>query len=93
MGNYKAIVSNCVKADVLGKESEGTGKRVIDIPTQFDQDLSFSMFKSNGGGETEGIEKDENQGNVEEQLRQLVDERMREIKAVAEKVSVKSRVQ
>ncbi|CAA3016458.1 histone acetyltransferase type B catalytic subunit [Olea europaea subsp. europaea] len=87
MENYRIIVSNRVKADVIGKESEGAGKRIIDIPTEFDQELSFAMFKSNGDDAT-GIEKDENEGNLEEQLRQLVDERMKEIELVGEKISV-----
>ncbi|KAL2501116.1 Histone acetyltransferase type B catalytic subunit [Forsythia ovata] len=87
MENYRTIISDRVKADVIGKESEGAGKRIIDIPTEFDQEMSFAMFKSNGG-EATSIEKDENQGNLEEQLRQLVDERMKEIKLVAQKISV-----
>ncbi|KAL3825234.1 hypothetical protein ACJIZ3_021263 [Penstemon smallii] len=88
MDNYMTIVSNRVKADVLGKESEGAGKRLVDIPTEFDSDMSFSMFKSEGR-EATNIEKDDNQqGNIEEQLRQLVDERMKEIKSVAEKITV-----
>lgn len=87
MDNYTTIVSNRVKADVLGKESEGAGKRVVDIPSQFDQDMSFAMFKS-AGDESGGIEKEENEGeNLEEQLRQLVDERLKKINSVAEKVS------
>ncbi|KAG8376098.1 hypothetical protein BUALT_Bualt09G0028100 [Buddleja alternifolia] len=87
MENYNTIISNRVKADVIGKESEGAGKRLIDIPTEFDQDMSFAMFKSEGG-EAASIEKDDDQGNQEDQLRQLVEERMKEIKLVAEKVSV-----
>ncbi|KAI3443675.1 hypothetical protein Pfo_000340 [Paulownia fortunei] len=87
MENYKTIISNRVKADVVGKESEGSGKRLIDIPTQFDQDMSFAMFKSQDG-ESTSIEKDDNQCNQEDLLRQLVDERMKEIKSVAEKMSV-----
>lgn len=87
MDNYKTMISNRVKADVIGKESEGAGKRLIDIPTEFDPEMSFAMFKSQGDNAT-GFEKDDNQTNQEEQLRQLVDERLKQIKSVAEKVSV-----
>lgn len=90
MDNYTTIISNSVKADVLGKEGEGAGKRLVDIPTQFDQDMSFSMFKSSGN-ESGGIEKEDNQGDQEEQLRQLVDDRMKQIKSVAEKVSASAK--
>ncbi|KAL3642955.1 hypothetical protein CASFOL_013770 [Castilleja foliolosa] len=86
--NYETMIFNRVKADVVGKDNEGAGKRLIDIPTQFDVDISFAMFKSRDGEYT-SIEKDENQGNQEEQLRQLVGERMEEIKSVAGKVAVK----
>lgn len=87
MDNYKTMISNRIKADVIGKESEGAGKRLIDIPTEFDPEMSFAMFKSQGDDAT-GFEKDDNQTNQEEQLRQLVDERLKQIKSVAEKVSV-----
>ncbi|KAL7096809.1 hypothetical protein ACP275_10G103000 [Erythranthe tilingii] len=88
--NWKTVISNRVRADVIGKESEGAGKRLIDIPTQFDQRMSFAMFKTNGG-ESDMLMKDENQGNIEEELRKLVDERITEIKAVAKKLSVKNK--
>ncbi|XP_042055562.1 histone acetyltransferase type B catalytic subunit-like [Salvia splendens] len=86
MDNYVTIVSNRVNADVLGKEVEGAGKQLVDIPSEFDQDMSFAMFKS-AGDESSGIEKEADQGNVEEQLRQLVDDRMKQIKSVVQKVS------
>ncbi|KAL0337322.1 UNVERIFIED_CONTAM: Histone acetyltransferase type B catalytic subunit [Sesamum calycinum] len=87
MENYKTMISNRVKADVIGKESDGAGKRLIDIPTEFDPEMSFAMFKSQGD-DANGIEKDDNQTNQEELLRQLVDERLKQIRSVAEKVSV-----
>ncbi|XP_011077945.1 histone acetyltransferase type B catalytic subunit isoform X2 [Sesamum indicum] len=87
MENYKTMISNRVKADVIGKESDGAAKRLIDIPTEFDPEMSFAMFKSQGN-DANGIEKDDNQTNQEEQLRQLVDERLKQIKSVAEKVAV-----
>ncbi|VFQ83018.1 unnamed protein product [Cuscuta campestris] len=43
----------------------------------------FCSFKSPVGG----IEKDEKQNNLEEQLEKLLDERMKQIKSTAEKVS------
>ncbi|XP_027067268.1 histone acetyltransferase type B catalytic subunit-like isoform X1 [Coffea arabica] len=83
---YRTIVSSRIKADVIGKDSEGVGKRVIDVPTEYDQEASFVMYKSLNGDAT-NREMAENRSNQEEQLRQLVDERMKEIKLIAEKVS------
>ncbi|GER51399.1 histone acetyltransferase type B catalytic subunit [Striga asiatica] len=87
MENYVTIISGHVRADVIGKESEGAGKRLVDIPTQFDKDMSFAMFKSRDGDCIGAVEKDESEGNQEEQLKQLVEERMREIKSIGEKVA------
>lgn len=83
---YQAIVSHRVKAEVVGKDSEGAGKQVIDVPTEYDQQMSFVMFKSQNG-ESSSIETADNQSIVEEQLQKLVDKRMNQIKLIAEKVS------
>ncbi|KAK4345124.1 hypothetical protein RND71_035300 [Anisodus tanguticus] len=90
METYRAIVSHRVKAEVIGKDTEGEGKQVIDVTTEYDQQMSFVMFKSQNG-ESSSIEKADNQSNVEEQLQKLVDERMNQIKLIAEKVSVHRR--
>ncbi|XP_016446823.2 histone acetyltransferase type B catalytic subunit [Nicotiana tabacum] len=87
METYRTIVLHRVKAEVVGKDSEGNGKQVIDVPTEYDQEMSFVMFKSQNG-ESSSIEKADNQSNVEEQLQKLVDERLDQIKLIAEKVSV-----
>ncbi|TMX02718.1 hypothetical protein EJD97_020217 [Solanum chilense] len=84
---YQAIVSHRVKAEVLGKDSEGAGKQVIDVPTEHDQEMSFVMFKSQNGESSSSIETADNQSIVEEQLQKLVDQRMKQIKLIAEKVS------
>lgn len=86
MQNFRTIISARVKADVIGKDSEGAGKRVVDVPTEYEQEMSFVMFKSEND-ETTKPEIDENQSKQEEQLRQLVDARMEDIKSIAEKVS------
>ncbi|KAM7509638.1 hypothetical protein LguiA_020091 [Lonicera macranthoides] len=87
MENYRIIISDAVKADVIGKDSGAANKRIVEVSTEFDQEMSFVMFKSKNG-EPNNIEMDENQTTVEEQLRQLVDERMKEIELIAEKVSL-----
>ncbi|KAA8534879.1 hypothetical protein F0562_029905 [Nyssa sinensis] len=87
METYRTIISNRIKANVIGKDSGTAGKRVIEVPTDYDQDMSFCMFRSQNG-EASSIEMDENQTNLEEQLRQLVDERMKEVRLIVEKVSL-----
>lgn len=85
MEGYRAIIADKVKADVIGKDSEVGGKRVVDVPTEHDQEMSFVMFKYDDGLSCR--KDDENQANVEEQLQKLVDERMKQIKLIADKVS------
>ncbi|XP_031108212.1 histone acetyltransferase type B catalytic subunit [Ipomoea triloba] len=85
MEGYRAIIADKVKADVIGKDSEVGGKRVVDVPTEHDQEMSFVMFKYDDGLSCR--KDDEKQANVEEQLQKLVDERMKQIKLIADKVS------
>ncbi|KAG9156120.1 hypothetical protein Leryth_024697 [Lithospermum erythrorhizon] len=82
---FRSIVSERIKADIIGKLSETDGKQLIDVPTEYDEEMSFVMFKSQTG-EKSSIEVDENLNNNEEQLKELVDMRMKEITSVAEKV-------
>ncbi|KAL4283782.1 hypothetical protein GQ457_16G003130 [Hibiscus cannabinus] len=89
MEDYATIISNRVKADILGKDSETTGKQVIDVPSVHDVETSFVMFRSQNG-EVGGVQMDEDQTKTQEQqLQQLVDERIKEVKLIAEKVSRK----
>ncbi|KAK9274736.1 hypothetical protein L1049_021987 [Liquidambar formosana] len=87
MENYVTFISDLVKADIIGKDSGTDGKQVIEVASDYDQEMSFVMFKSQAG-EASSIQMDENQTNQEEQLQQLVDERVKEIKLVAQKVSL-----
>ncbi|XP_059633059.1 histone acetyltransferase type B catalytic subunit [Cornus florida] len=88
METYRTIISDRIKADVIGKETGPAGKRVIEVPTSYDQEMSFVLFKSQNG-EASSIEMDENQISPEEQLQQLVDMRMKEIKLIVQKVSLR----
>lgn len=88
MEDFVAIVSNRMKEDIIGKGSETSGKQVIEVPSDYDQDMSFVMCKSQSVETASTVQVDENQSKQqEEQLQQLVDERVQSIKLVAEKVS------
>ncbi|XP_071716371.1 histone acetyltransferase type B catalytic subunit [Rutidosis leptorrhynchoides] len=91
--NFKTIVLDRIRADVIGKDTGASGKRVIDIPTEYDPEASFVMFKTSGGDgeESKEVEMEEDDKiKQEEQLQKLVDARIEAIKVVAQKVSVKS---
>ena len=88
--NFVAIVSNRMKEDIIGKDSDTAGKKVIQVPSEYNKEMSFVMFRlgsDEAGGDVPAV-NDENQANQEEQLQKLVDERVEEIKSVAEKVSL-----
>lgn len=86
--DFVAIVSHHMKEDILGKDSDTAGKQVIQVPTEYDEDMSFVMSRfASGEAEKNVPTVDENQANQAEQLQKLVDERVKEIKLVAEKVN------
>ncbi|CAL5377617.1 unnamed protein product [Camellia sinensis] len=80
---------DCVRADVIRTDSGVAEKRVIEFPTDYDQEMSFVMFRCTNG-EASRIEMDESQTNQEQQLKGLVDERMKVIKSIAQKVCPRS---
>ncbi|KAE8705879.1 histone acetyltransferase type B catalytic subunit-like isoform X2 [Hibiscus syriacus] len=89
MEDYVTVISNRMKTDILGKDSQTAGKQVIEVPSVNDEETSFVMFRSRNG-EVGGIQMDEDQAKTQEQqLQQSVDERIKEVKLIAEKVSQK----
>ncbi|KAL0734911.1 hypothetical protein Bca4012_011121 [Brassica carinata] len=90
MEDYASVITNHVRADILGKDIEAPKKQVVDVPTSYAAEASFVVFKSLNGEEGDNgsnVQVDENKPEQEQQLKQLVEERIREIKMVAEKVS------
>ncbi|KAK4790460.1 hypothetical protein SAY86_017764 [Trapa natans] len=83
MDNYFTIVSNRVRAKVLGTAARTTGKKVMNIPNSHNPRMSFVMFRVGGG-----INAFKDQNIREEHIKQLIDRRLEEIKLIAEKVLV-----
>lgn len=86
MENYRTIILDHIKATVIGKDAGDAGKQLVDVPTEYDQEPSFVMFKSQNG-ESSLTVKEDDQNNQEEQLQQLVNERIKEVELIAQKVS------
>lgn len=87
MEDFLSIISNRVKYDILGKDSDTSGKKLVEVPSAYDQEISFVMFRSEAD-EASSVQMDENQKNQEEQLQKLVEERVDEIKLIAEKITM-----
>ncbi|XVE54133.1 hypothetical protein DITRI_Ditri03aG0056600 [Diplodiscus trichospermus] len=87
MEDYLTVISDRVKADILGKDSETAGKQVIEVPSDHNEEMSFVMFRSRNSKVGGGVQMDEDQTKTQgEQLQLLVDERIKEIKLIAQKV-------
>ncbi|XXG48205.1 hypothetical protein AAC387_Pa02g2717 [Persea americana] len=89
MENYKTCISDRVKVDILGKDVGAVGKRVIQVPNNDESDTSFVLFRPQSAGKDDGLgdELEGIQENQGEQLSELFDERVEEIKAVAKTIS------
>ncbi|XP_057968544.1 histone acetyltransferase type B catalytic subunit isoform X2 [Malania oleifera] len=87
MENYTSFISDRMKAKIIERDSGSGGKRLVEVPSNYDQETSFVMFTAQDG-EAGIVQMDENQTNQEEQLQQMVDERVKEIKSIAQKVSL-----
>ncbi|KAJ8750861.1 hypothetical protein K2173_016042 [Erythroxylum novogranatense] len=85
MEDFVTVISHRIRTDILGKDSGNGGKQVIEVPSDYDPEASFVMFRSQNC-EASCVPMDENQTNQEQQLQQLVDERIKEIKLIAQKV-------
>ncbi|CAL5388601.1 unnamed protein product [Camellia sinensis] len=102
---------DCVRAEVIRKDSGAAEKRVIEFPIGVQDDKNGTISLPVPGrrcslatdicmlledkvlctnGEASWIEMDENQTDQEQQLKGLVDERMKEIKSIAQKVCPRS---
>ncbi|EXB38802.1 Histone acetyltransferase type B catalytic subunit [Morus notabilis] len=86
--DFVAIISNRMKEDIIGKDSGTSAKQVIQVPSEYDEEMSFVMLRSKSSEGACNVQMvGENQASQEEQLQKLVDERVKQIKLVAVKVS------
>lgn len=85
MEDFVTIVSNRMKYEILGKDSSTTGKRLAEVASDYDAEMSFVMFRS-AANDSSSVQMDDNQSNQEDQLQKLVDERVKVIKLIAEKL-------
>ncbi|XP_057549515.1 histone acetyltransferase type B catalytic subunit [Amaranthus tricolor] len=87
MENYRIFITDQVKISVIGKDSGTNGKQVIETPNEFGEAFVLYKPQDEKDGQIE-VDVDEDQKKQqEEQLLQIVDERLKEIQLVAQKVS------
>ncbi|XP_044945874.1 probable histone acetyltransferase type B catalytic subunit isoform X2 [Hordeum vulgare subsp. vulgare] len=90
IGNFRACIYDRTKGELLGAASGTNGKRLVQVPTSFDEDTSFAVFWTKEGGDEDNQtvqQQPEDLATQEEQLNELVDNQMEEIAEVAKNVT------
>ncbi|KAL5697463.1 histone acetyltransferase [Ranunculus cassubicifolius] len=95
MKNFKTLITERTRDDVIGNADAGGdgGKQIIETPNEYDDhEMTFVMFRPSDNVQVDNVnaEIQENQENIEEQLKELVDIRMKEIVEIASKVALPS---
>ncbi|PIA42839.1 hypothetical protein AQUCO_02000351v1 [Aquilegia coerulea] len=90
MENYRTLITDRTRNDILGKDTGVAEKQLIEVPNDYDHEMTFVMFCPSDNVKMDKInaEVEGNQVTREEQLKQLVDERMKEIMEIAQKISL-----
>lgn len=86
MENYRIFITDQVKASVIGKDPGTKGKQITDTPNDFGDD-AFVMYKSQDCEDGNVVMDEDQKKQQEQQLLDIVEERMEEIQLVAQKVS------
>ncbi|XP_020590030.1 probable histone acetyltransferase type B catalytic subunit isoform X2 [Phalaenopsis equestris] len=88
MENFRAVILARVRSDIFDKDAESKGKHLVEVPNDYDHDMTFVVYCPHEGGESESLERrlDSDQADQEQQLNKLVDKKLEEIVEIAEKV-------
>ncbi|KAL5697651.1 histone acetyltransferase [Ranunculus cassubicifolius] len=95
MENFKTLITERTRDDIIGSAGAGGdgGKQIIETPNEYDDhEMTFVMFRPSDNVQVDNVnaEIQENQENIEEQLKELVDIRMKEIVEIASKFALPS---
>ncbi|PIA42211.1 hypothetical protein AQUCO_02100229v1 [Aquilegia coerulea] len=79
-----------IEQETTSKDTGAAEKQLIEVPNDYDHEMTFVMFCPSDNVKVDKInaEVEGNQVTREEQLKQLVDERMKEIMEIAQKISL-----
>ncbi|CAA7397326.1 unnamed protein product [Spirodela intermedia] len=82
--SFRSWVSDRVRDEILGKDFGGKEKQLVEVPNDYNPEMSFVVFMSQDGSEGSGRGQEQDQ---EELLNKVVDEEMEEIAESAKRVS------
>uniref|UniRef100_A0A1D1XQY7 histone acetyltransferase n=1 Tax=Anthurium amnicola TaxID=1678845 RepID=A0A1D1XQY7_9ARAE len=90
MEHFRGIVSDRVKDDILDKDAGKDEKQLMDVPNDYNHEMTFVVFRSPNTGNPNSLYGNGglDETSREKQLNQLVDERVEEIAEIAKRVSM-----
>ncbi|KAK8948820.1 putative histone acetyltransferase type B catalytic subunit [Platanthera zijinensis] len=90
MENFRASIAARAERDVLNNDIGVKGKRLIEVPNDYDHDMTFVVYYPLGedSDEADGRFDDENGADQRKQLNKMIDKRLEEIAEIAERVSL-----
>ncbi|WVZ64676.1 hypothetical protein U9M48_014166 [Paspalum notatum var. saurae] len=89
MDNFRACIYDRIKGEILGSASGTNGKRLIQMPSSFNEEKSFAVYWTQESGDTDDQtveQQPEDLKTQEQQLNELVDNQMEEILGIAKNV-------
>ncbi|XP_068652867.1 probable histone acetyltransferase type B catalytic subunit isoform X2 [Aristolochia californica] len=90
MENFRTCIADRLKADILEKSPETNGKSVIDVPSDYNPQMTFVVFQAAASQvKVDGAGVNGNENNIQDdQLNQVVDKHVEEIMEIAKKVAM-----
>ncbi|PIA31987.1 hypothetical protein AQUCO_04700098v1 [Aquilegia coerulea] len=86
MENYRTLIKDGRREGILGKDTGSGGKQITEVPNDYDHEMTSVAVCPNVNVDNMSAEVEGNQDTLEEQLRQLVDKRMKEIMEIAKTI-------
>lgn len=90
MDNFRACIYDRIKSEILGGATGTNGKRLLQMPSSLNEEMSFAVYWTLEGGDADDqtVEQEpEDLKTQEQQLNELVDNQMEEIVGVAKNVT------
>ncbi|KAG9456502.1 hypothetical protein H6P81_001010 [Aristolochia fimbriata] len=94
MENFRTCIADRLKAEILEKNPETNGKTVIDVPSEYNPQMTFVVFQAASQEKVDQAGVNGNETNIQdEQLNQVVDKHVEEIVELAKKVTMHAKGQ
>nr|CAB3456878.1 unnamed protein product [Digitaria exilis] len=90
MDNFRACIYDRIKSEILGGAAGTNGKRLVQMPSSLNEEMSFAVYWTLEGGDAEDQtveQQPEDLKTQEQQLNELVDNQMEEIVGIAKNVT------